>query len=84
MYVLADIRTSTCTNLEVKVQVCSYYIVSNSQKQLADSLSAVKSMEKSLRARPGDAPVSEDDKDREIQILTFEIHRCLKLYALHL
>ena len=30
-------------------------------------------MEKSLRARPGDAPVSEDDKDREIQILTFEI-----------
>ncbi|XP_064389033.1 uncharacterized protein LOC135337065 [Halichondria panicea] len=42
-------------------------------KQLADSLSAMKSMEKSLRARPGDAPVSEDDKDREIQILTFEI-----------
>ena len=47
------------------MQVCSYYIVSNSQKQLADSLSAVKSMEKSLRARPGDAPVSEDDKLRQ-------------------
>ncbi len=44
------------------------------QKQLADAQSAVKSMEKSLRARPEDAPVSEDDKDREIKLLTSEVH----------
>ncbi len=44
------------------------------QKQLADSQSAVKSMEKSLKGRPGDAPVSEDDKDREIKLLTSEVH----------
>ncbi len=37
-------------------------------------------MEKTLRARPGNTPVSEDDKDREIQLLESEVHLAQVLF----